>query len=179
MTIVMACSFAPVPFTLILYNKLIKKKGFRFAFQYVLLVFSLGMCMLYGFSYLPAGTLRTLLGVLSGIVCSFAVGALFSVAYSIPSQLASEDEKRTGISHSAMYFAVQGLFAGVASGLGTYVVLTILKTNNVVELLTLISAIGCLVAFALTYILPKSIVELGKEPTSDHMKKGKKHDNGN
>ena len=61
-----------------------------------------------------------------------------------------------------MYFAVQGLFAGVATGLGTGVVLVALKQSHTIEFMTLISAIAVLVSFATTFILPKSIVDLGK-----------------
>lgn len=163
MVFVMAAAFAPVPATLLIYNALIRKKGFRFAFQYVLLVFSLGMAMIFGVSFLEKGILRTMLSVLSGIICSLGIGALFSVAYSIPSQLAADDEKRTGISHSAMYFAVQGLFSGVATGLGSGVILNLLKGTDGVRLIPVLAAAGCVAAFFLTYILPKSIVDLGKK----------------
>lgn len=163
MIYVMVAAFVPVPFTLTIYNKLIKKKGFRFAIQYVLLVFALSMAALFAVSYLPQGAGKTIMSIIGGLICSFAVGAIFSVAYSIPSQLAADDEKRTGISHSAMYFAVQGLFAGVASGLGSGVVLTALKTADAVSWMTLISALACVASFGFTYILPKSIVDLGKE----------------
>ena len=169
MILTMASSFAPVPLTFIIYNKIIRKKGFRFAFQYVLLVFAFGMLSMFGISHLPAGTLRTILSIVCGLISSFSVGALFAVAYSIPSQLAADDEKRTGISHSAMYFAVQGLFAGVASGIGGGAVLTLLKDTDMLFnhpgtfYITLISAIACVIAFVLTFILPQSIVNLGKQ----------------
>lgn len=163
MIYVMVAAFVPVPFTLMIYNNLIKKKGFRFAIQYVLLVFGLSMAALFAVSFMPNGVGKTIMSIVGGLICSFAVGAIFSVAYSIPSQLAADDEKRTGISHSAMYFAVQGLFAGIASGLGSGVVLTALKTANSVMWMTLISAVACVVAFGFTYILPQSIVSLGKE----------------
>lgn len=163
MIYVMVAAFAPVPLTLMIYNNLIKKKGFRFAIQYVLLVFGLSMAALFAVSFMPNGVGKTIMSIVGGLICSFAVGAIFSVAYSIPSQLAADDEKRTGISHSAMYFAVQGLFAGIASGLGSGVVLTALKTANAVMWMTLISAVACVVAFGFTYILPQSIVSLGKE----------------
>ena len=163
MMLVMVAAFAPVPATLLLYNYLIKKKGFRFAIQYVLLIFALSMAALFGAAYIPNKTAQTVVSVLGGLVCSFAVGAIFSVAYSIPSQLAADDEARTGVSHSAMYFAVQGLFAGVASGIATGAVLVALKNTQTIEFMTLISSIGCIVAFAFTFILPQSIVNLGKE----------------
>ncbi len=162
MIFVMVAAFIPVPATLLIYNRLIRKKGFRFAIQYVLLIFALSMAMLFGVSFMPAGIAKTILSVLGGLICSFSVGAIFSVAYSIPSQLAADDEARTNISHSAMYFAVQGLFAGVATGLGTGVVLVALKQSHTIEFMTLISAIAVLVSFATTFILPKSIVDLGK-----------------
>lgn len=167
MILVMATSFAPVPLTLILYNKIIKKKGFKFAYQYVILIFALSMGSLFAISFLENGTLKTLLSVVGGLICSFSVGALFAVAYSVPSQLAAEDEKRTGISHSAMYFAVQGLFAGVASGIASGVVLTALKVNGIVTYLTLISAGGCLLSFIFTYLLPKSVANLGKRKDNE------------
>lgn len=167
MIYVMVAAFAPVPLTLIIYNRLIRKKGFRFAFQYVLLVYSASMLIIFGTSFLPAGALKTVLSIFGGLVASLGIGALFAVAYSIPSQLAADDEKRTGISHSAMYFAVQGLFSGVATGIGAGVVLTALKGSenagsDAIIFLTAISALGCLVAYVLTFILPDSIKNLGK-----------------
>ncbi|MDE6411898.1 MAG: MFS transporter [Clostridia bacterium] len=170
MMYVMAASFAPVPFTLMLYNYVIKKKGLGFAFRYVLLAYSVGMIAMFGASYIPNQTAKIVAGVLCGIICSFSIGAFFSVAYSIPSQLAADDEKRTGVKHSAMYFAVQGLFAGVATGIATGVVLTALKQNSQLEAgssgamtyLTLICGVGCLIACALTWILPKSVNLMGK-----------------
>ncbi len=163
MMIVMVAAFAPVPATLLLYNYLIRKKGFRFAIQYVLLIFAFSMATLFGASFIKNQALQMALSVIGGIICSFAVGAIFSVAYSIPSQLAADDEARTGISHSAMYFAVQGLFSGVASGTATGAVLVALKESQTIEYMPLISSLGCIVAFAFTYILPQSIKQLGKE----------------
>lgn len=168
MIFVMLGAFLPTPLTFIIYNKLNVKKGFGFAYQYTLIIFVIAMLAMFGISYLEAGTLKTILGVLAGVIASFSVGAMFAVAYSIPSKLAADDEKETGISHGAMYFAVQGLFAGVASGIGGAAVLTVLKTNTLFDkpatyYITFISAIACLIAFALVFILPKSLRELGKE----------------
>lgn len=163
MMIIMSASFAPVPLTLMLYNHLIKKRGFGFAFRYTLLMFAVGMLAMFGASFAPNNTLKLVFGIISGIVCSFSIGAFFSVAYSIPSHLAAEDEKRTGIKHSAMYFAVQGLFAGVSTGLATGVVLTALKQNfGAMTYLTLICGLACLVGVGLSFILPKSLNTLGK-----------------
>ena len=99
----------------------------------------------------------------------FAVGAIFASAYSIPSQLAAEEEARTGISDSAMYFAVQGLFDGVASGIGAGLVLTALKQASLgkepgpIIYLTLIAGLATLFAAFLTIILPKSVLNIGKK----------------
>lgn len=170
MIFVMLAAFLPVPLTLVLYNKLMSKKGFGFAYRYTLVMFAIGMISMFAVSFLPVGTVKTVLSILTGIICSFAVGSMFAVAYSVPSQLAADEEKNTGISNSAMYFAVQGLFSGVATGIGTGLVLTALKgtednPSNGMVYLTLIAGIGSLVAFALTAILPKSITSMGKENT--------------
>lgn len=168
MIFVMLGAFLPVPLTFIIYNKLNVKKGFGFAYQYTLLIFVISMLSMFGVSFMESGVVKTILSVLCGLIASFSVGAMFAVSYSIPSKLASDDEKETGISHSAMYFAVQGLFAGIASGLGGATVLTILKDNVLFDrpatfYITLISAMACLVAFGLVFILPKSLKDLGKE----------------
>ncbi|MBR6406413.1 MAG: MFS transporter [Lachnospiraceae bacterium] len=168
MIFVMMSAFAPVPFTLLIYNRLMKKHGFGFSFRYTLLMFALGMLSMFGVSFLPQGTLKTVLSIVAGLLSSFAIGSLFAVAYSVPAELAAEEEKKTGISNSAMYFAVQGLFSGVAAGIGTGVVLTALKgkegqNSGAIVYMTLISAIAMLVGFLLTYILPRSIVKMGKE----------------
>ena len=62
-----------------------------------------------------------------------------------------------------MYFAVQGLFAGVASGIGGQAVLTLLKKTETVKYLTLIAAVAMLVALALMVFLPKSVKDMGKK----------------
>lgn len=170
MIFIMACSFAPVPFTLILYNKIIKKKGFGFAFRYVLLTYGLGMVCMFFVGLIPASmnTLKTVLSIVSGIICSFAIGALFAVAYSVPSQLAADEEKETGVSHSAMYFAIQGVFSGIATGLAQGVVLVALKKASegrtglaAMSFMTLICGLGMLVSFICTFFLPRQITHIG------------------
>ena len=168
MILVMIAAFAPVPFTLMLYNRILKRRGFGYAFRYALLTFSLGMISMFAVSRLGQGTVKTVLSIVTGLLSSLAIGALFAVAYSVPSQLAAEEEERSGVSNSAMYFAVQGLFAGVASGIGTGVVLTALKgsekaASGAIRYMTLIAAAGTLLSFILTYTLPRSLSELGRE----------------
>lgn len=168
MMFVMMAAFAPVPFTLLIYNRLTRKFGFGFSYRYTLVIFAVGMAAMFAVSYLPAGTLKTILAIVTGLITSFGIGAMFSVAYSVPSQLAAEEEKRTGISNAAMYFAVQGLFAGVASGIGGQAVLTMMKTNNVVKYMTLVCVIAVLVAFVLSFMLPKSVTLMGKKDSEQN-----------
>ena len=101
---------------------------------------------------------------------SFAIGALFSVSYSVPSQLAAEEEDKTGVANSAMYFAVQGLFQGISTGNATGVVLTAMKEGSkpgtggtAIAWMTVIAAAGTLVALLLSYWLPKSLIKMGKK----------------
>jgi len=172
-TLVMMSSFAPVPFALIFYNRLIKKRGFGFAFRYALICYTIGMASLFASAFIPReSVMRTVMPIASGVICSLAVGALFSVAYSIPAELAACEAAESGTSNSAMYFAVQGLFAGVATAIGSYVVLNLLKvlcgeiadpyTVNPMYFLTLICALGTLAAFLISFILPEKLINLGK-----------------
>ena len=168
MIFVMVAAFIPVPLTLLLYNRLQKKYGFGFAYRYALLMFSFGMVVMFLVGIMPAGTAKTVLSIVSGLICSFAIGALFAVAYSVPSQLAADEEKETGVSNGAMYFAVQGLVSGIATGLATGVVLTALKgseesASSAITYITLISAAGTLAAFLCTFGLPNAVKNIGKE----------------
>lgn len=167
MPIVMAAAFAPVPFTLIIYNKLTKKRGFAHSFAYTLLIFSLAMELMFFFQSVENEKTKLILAVIAGLICSFSIGSLFSVAYSVPAYLAAKEEEKTGVPHSAMYFAVQGLFSGVFSGLATGVVLVLLKQTGTINLLTLISAFGCLLALVLICTLPKNVKLLGKETRNE------------
>ncbi|MCR4879390.1 MAG: MFS transporter [Bacilli bacterium] len=182
MVVTMAATFAPVPFTFIIYNKLINKKGFKFAFQYTLLIYVIAMSSMFGVAFIENEATKLILSIVGGVVASFSVGAMFAVAYSIPAQLASDDEKKTGVSHSAMYFAIQGLFSALASGLGGTAVLTILKTNTLFGLtgtyfIVIFSAIGCFIAFILAFFLPPSIKELGKEKKEEKVTDGEQERN--
>ncbi|MBQ1684904.1 MAG: MFS transporter [Clostridia bacterium] len=170
MMLVMICAFAPVPLTLMLYNKIIKNHGFGAAFRYTLIAFTIGMIAMFFIGRMEGGQTKTIFSVVSGLISSFAIGAMFAVAYSIPSQLAADEEERTGVTNSAMYFAVQGLFAGVATGIGTGIVLTALKKASenatgvpAIAYMTLIAAAGTVIAFILTFILPKELLKLGKK----------------
>ena len=168
MIFVMMAAFAPVPFTLMIYNKLMRKRGFGFAFRYTLVTFAVGTAAMFFVGLMPQGTAKTVLSIVTGLICSFAVGSLFSVAYSVPSQLAAEEEEKTGVSNSAMYFAVQGLFSGVATGVGTGIVLVALKNSskngsNAMAYMTAIAAVGMIVSLILTFTLPRHLRDMGKK----------------
>lgn len=177
MMFVMMGAFAPVPFTLILYNRMMKKRGFGVAFKVSLIIYSLGMISMFLAGILfDKSSVKTIISIMTGVISSFAIGSLFSVAYFVPSQLAAEEEDKTGIKSSAMYFAVQGLFAGIASGLATGVILTLLKTHTDVEAdkaasvnsgpmayMTLIAGVVVFIAALLMSKLPQSIKDIGKE----------------
>ena len=160
MTVVMASAFAPVPFTLMLYNRLVKKRGLKFAFQTILFIFSLGMALMFVCRLLPLSVM-TPVALVCGVIVSFAIGAFFSVTYTVPAHLAAEENRKSGICASSMYFAVQGLFEGIAAGFATGIILVFLKQNDLISIMTILVAVFCMVAFVLAFFLPKSIAQLG------------------
>jgi len=169
MIYVMLAAFLPVPFTFRIYNRLVRSHGFGSGIRYTFIMFSAAALSMFAVSFLQSGTLKTVLSITAGLICGFSLGAIFASAYSIPSQLAAEAEEENGVSNSAMYFAVQGLFDGVASGIGVGLVLTALKQASqgpgpgAMIYLTLISAVATLISAVLTTILPKSVKEIGKK----------------
>lgn len=162
MTFVMASSFVPVPLTLILYNKIVKKKGLKFGYQYVILMFALGMALMFFARRLDVSIMLPV-AIFCSVIVSFAIGAFFSVTYTVPSHLAAEENKRSGICASSMYFAVQGLFEGISAGTATGFILVYLKSADLIEYMTLIVTGFCLIAFCISFFLPKSIAFIGKE----------------
>lgn len=165
MTVVMACAFAPVPFTMMLYNKIVKKFGLGVAYRYILAVFSLGMLAMFvaGMNLQLLGHTCTLIVVIGGaLLASFAISAFFSVGYTVPSHLAQREFETKGISVSSMYFAVQGLFEGVAAGLATGIALVNLKSTGTILYMPLIVASACMLAFVMSFAFPKTISKMGK-----------------
>lgn len=163
MSLVMAASFAPAPFTLFIYNKLVKKKGLGFAYRYVLLMFAAGMAIMFACQNVPEQFILPI-AIFCAILVSFAIGAFFSITYTVASQLASEENKKNdGVCSSSMYFAVQGLFEGVSAGCATGLMLVYLKETDTVQYMTLIVSAACLLAFVMSFFLSKSISMLGKQ----------------
>ena len=160
MTVVMASSFVPVPFTIILYNK-------------ILTIFSIGMLVMYFCNVNSPNMSKlalTAVAILGGVFVSFAIGAFFSVTYTVPSHLAKREREEKGISVASMYFAVQGLFEGVSAGLATGVMLTALKSEDMIgniSFLPLIVAAACMIAFGMSFAFPKVISHMGKERATE------------
>lgn len=164
MTFIMAFCFAPVPLTILLYNKIILKKGLGFSYRYILLVFALAMTMMAFCKLLP-DQLRFPYARLCSFIASFSIGSFFSVTYTVPSQCAA-NRNDGGEKASSMYFAIQGLFEGASAGLASGVVLVFLKQfkgGALVPYLTVIVALCCVAAFFLSYLLPKSISTIGRK----------------
>jgi len=166
MTVVMASSFVPVPLTILLYNKIVKRFGFGVAYRYILTVYSIGMLIMYVCNINSDNMTKlqlTMIAILGGVFVSFAIGAFFSVTYTIPSQLAANEYQKTGNSVASMYFAVEGLFEGVASGLATGVILVTLKDIDNISLLPLIVCAACVICFLMSLVFPKEISDIGKD----------------
>lgn len=166
MTVVMASAFAPVPLTIMIYNKLVKKYGLGLGYKVVLLVFSFGMVVMLLCYYLSKigvdMLIVTLIAAVGGALISLSIGAFFSITYTVPTNLAQRELTQNGNSVSGMYFAVQGLFEGVAAGIATGPILTFLKDKDVIYLLPIIVIVCCIVAFFLSFGFPNSIKYMSK-----------------
>ena len=167
-TVVMASSFAPVPLTLMAYNKIIKKYGFAWGYRFSLVIFALGMMVML-LCYLAADILSplalTLIAMFGGVFVSCALGAFFSVSYTIPTYLARKELQEHGNDVASMYFAVQGLFEGIAAGVATGLILVMLKKYDSIVLLPVIVAFFCVVAFVMTFWFKDHLANMGKEET--------------
>ena len=186
MTLVMASSFVPVPFTLLLYNKIVKKRGLKFAFQYILLVYSIGMSLMM-LCHVVSPSWQMPVAIGCAVIVSFAIGAFFSITYTVPAQLAADENKKSDVCASTMYFAVQGLFEAISASLATQVILVFIRTGNfsflgdffggdvetvggLIKFFPFIVAGFCMIAFVMAFFLPKSIAMIGKEKKSDNDK---------
>jgi Na+/melibiose symporter-like transporter len=166
-TVIMACAFAPVPLTLVLYNRIVGKHGIRAGYIFSLSAYLLAMVatILCSQSIIPNETVRLIVAAVGGVLSAFGTGCFFSINYTIPSTLADNERKKTGISHPAMYFAVQGLVGGVSAAISTGLVWVNLKNidgGNFVWLMPVIVIVGGLVSMALTKLMTKDVTDIGK-----------------
>ena len=160
MTFIMASCFVPVPLTILLYNKVVKKHGLGIGFRYILLVYSIGMGLMGLSPWIPEKLLFPF-AIGCSLIVSFAIGSFFSVTYTVPSQRAAARQEGNKAA-SSMYFAIQGLFEGASAGLASGIILVFLKQSGLVSSLTVIVAAFCMLAFLLTFFLPRTITQIGK-----------------
>ncbi len=166
-TIIMACAFAPVPFTLILYNKIVKKHGIRMGFIFSVSMYLLAMIVtaLCSEKLIPNLYVRLIIAAIGGIFSAFGTGCFFSINYTIPSTLADNELKATGISHPAMYFAIQGLFGAVSSAVSTGLVWVNLKDiggGQYVWIMPIIVVVGGLASIFTSKFMGKEVNDIGK-----------------
>lgn len=166
-TLVMACAFAPVPFTLMLYNHIVKKNGIRMGYIWSLSAYMLAMLVLALCVFIPNGPARLIVACLGGVFSAFGTGCFFSINYVIPSTMAVMEQKENGISHPAMYFAVQGLASGIATAISTGLVWVNLKNADVIYLAPYIVIVGGFVSLFLTTFLDKKICDIGKSTSEE------------
>ncbi|MCH5351731.1 MAG: MFS transporter [Clostridiales bacterium] len=175
-TLVMAAVFVPIPFTLLLYNKIVRKAGIQSGFVFSLLAFGIAMAIMgvCNSNIIANDTLRLVLAIIGGLTASFGIGCFFSISYTIPSHLADLQKKETGDSNPSMYFAVQGLFSGIATAISTGVVWVNLK-EHYTWALPIIVLCATTVTLWLSFLLPKKINSVGLE--SHDAADGEKADN--
>ena len=178
--VINTAAFAPVPLMLYFYKKIMKRKGFRIAFQLALVSFALSM-LCFSFAYvkwIDNVYMRLMIGAVGGTFGSFGIGAFFMAPYMIPAQAAAEDREKNKVSHAPMFFAVQGLVTAGFGALSTGLLWPNLRNNfgqigqDVppddpsrlfgTHLMPYIVIGACLIAFIICFFLPKSYNELGK-----------------
>ena len=170
--IINSSAFAPVPLMLIFYRMVMKKKGYRFAFQTALGSFALGMvCMCLAYvQWFPNVMVRLALGATGGVICSYGMGAFFSAPTAMPTQIAADEKKRTGKSHPSMYFAVQGIVNSLVGAIGPGLIWVNLRNVSLngndlfgTHAMTYIVIIFCVLAILACNLLPKEYDQLGKK----------------
>ncbi|MBE6737580.1 MAG: hypothetical protein E7566_02850 [Ruminococcaceae bacterium] len=161
MTFVMASCFVPVPATIILYNKILKKHGLGFAFRYILIVFSVGMALMGLIEFIPENLMYPY-AIGCSIIVSFSIGAFFSITYTVPSARAATRKELNSDTASSMYYAIQGLFEGTSAGIASGVILVTFKQNGLVPIMTVCVAAVCMAAFCMSFMLPNAISKIGK-----------------
>lgn len=169
MTILMACVYAPVPFTLILYNRIVRKRGLRTGYLFSLSAFIIAMIFLLicRADILKDITLRLIVAAIGSVISSFGIGCFFSINYTVPSSLADAEYRQTGITHPTMFFAVQGLSSAIATAIATGPVWVNLKGAGLTWLLPIVAIVGSAASFGFTFLLPKELSTIGKTPDEE------------
>ena len=113
------------------------------------------------------------IAITCALIVSCAIGAFFSISYTVPSQLAADENKKMGAAvSSTMYFAVQGLAEAISASVATQVLLVFIRTfasegdtgtGPLVKFFPIFVSSFCMIAFVMAFFLPKSISQIGKE----------------
>lgn len=167
-TMLMAFAFAPIPFTLMIYSRITKKQGLIKGYRYSVGLFMLSMLVMTfcRAEWIQNTNLRMAAGIVSAIFSAFGTGCFFSINYTVPSAIADEERRKRGISHPAMFFAVQGLASGVATGVSTGIIWVNLKNiqdGEYVWLMPVFVIAAGILSVVLTQLLPRSVRCLGKK----------------
>ncbi|MEA3326124.1 MAG: MFS transporter [Chloroflexota bacterium] len=158
-----AAAFAPVPFMLILFNWLVKKKGAKWAFRLSLLIFAFAMLLFpLGWTRLNLPIPPFLVGVIAGGIGSFSIGVFFTIPYAFPAQIAATEAKQTGKDRAGMYFAVQGVINQFMGGLAGAVLTLLLNWRFGVVAIGPIVALMCVLAYFLFAPYPLGQPKKGK-----------------
>ena len=169
-----ASAFAPVPIMLLIYRRIMKGKGFRFGFQCALASFAVGMVFmsLAYVKWFPNVWVRLALGLTGGTVSSFGIGAFFSAPTAMPTQIAANQKKETGVSHPSMYFAVQGIVNSIVGAIGPGLIWVNLRNVSLngndlfgTHAMTYIVIIFCVLAIFACNLLPKEYDTWGRKVT--------------
>lgn len=170
--VINSAAFAPVPLMLFFYRKIMKKRGFRFAFQLALAAFGISM-LTFSVAYvkwIPSTMARLAIGATGATIGSFGIGAFFAAPYLVPSQLAAKEYEVTGKRHPSMYFAIQGLCTAAVGAISTGLIWPNLRNITVggndvfgAHLMPYIAAIACFAAIIVASKMPSMYNELGKE----------------
>jgi hypothetical protein len=104
-----------------------------------------------------------LVAICGGVFVSFALGSFFSLTYTVPTFLAKRELEQKGTDVATMYFAVQGLFEGIAAGVATGLILVFLKDHNCISWLPIIVAICCGIAFVMSFKFKDFLAKMGQE----------------
>jgi GPH family glycoside/pentoside/hexuronide:cation symporter len=127
-TVMNTAAFAPIPLMLLLYNWVNRKWGIKTAMRSSFAAFALAMC---GFTlawthFTNSATISFIIGLGASTVGSYSIGAFFSLPYIMPSQIASDEAKRSGTNHAGMYFAAQGLVTQIAGAVADSAIVPLL-----------------------------------------------------
>jgi GPH family glycoside/pentoside/hexuronide:cation symporter len=160
-----AAAFAPIPFMLLLFNFLVKKKGIKWAFRLSLLIFAFAMLLFpLGWTQLNLPVPPFLVGVIAGAIGSFSIGVFFTIPYALPAQIAANEAAVTGKDRAGMYFAVQGVINQFVGGLAGSILTLLLGWKYGVIAVGPVVALACIVAFFLFKTYPEKAAIVAEKP---------------